>query len=174
MYKNLSILDQNEVRKDTRAASTCFESAMAENQQKLQKKNGLSKSKLPFNIRKQAKSVLMSPTSRSQQSSVTKQIVKNQNLSKVSDVMSIMSDGINNSKFNADCNGFINDDNHRILNTRKRVQRLRQSIEEATKQLRKDNYKVSLKEKIEQKYGYDVIDDKNYNEEFVEPQTKFD
>lgn len=50
--------------------------------------------------------------------------------------------------------------------TLKRIERLKKSIEFGAMLIRNDsqNQFVTGKERIEVKYGYDVIDDKNYNE----------
>ncbi len=50
--------------------------------------------------------------------------------------------------------------------TLKRIERLKKSIEFGAMLIRNDsqNKFVTERERIEVKYGYDVIDDKNYNE----------
>lgn len=50
--------------------------------------------------------------------------------------------------------------------TLKRIDRLKKSIEFGAMLIRNDsqNQFVTDRERIEVKYGYDVIDDKNYNE----------
>ncbi len=50
--------------------------------------------------------------------------------------------------------------------TLKRIERLKKSIEFGAMLIRNDsqNQFVTGRERIEVKYGYDVIDDKNYNE----------
>jgi hypothetical protein len=54
--------------------------------------------------------------------------------------------------------------------TLKRMDRLKKSIEFGAKLIRNEsqNKFATDNERIEVKYGYDVIDDKNYNEQVIE------